>query len=1210
MTMASSIPPRQLFLQNENDIWLGSNTGLIRYQEENELWSQVTGHCVTDLYFDENIIWLGTNKGLHYADIRYLDWKNYTKEQGLSSDSIIKIAADLDFVYVASPHGLSRMDKLVEQWEPIGDFLGKQIYDMYSDQNFLWVATDKGIFVFEKQYEKWKQLTVSDGLISDIVHRIFYFKDYIWILTDKGFSRYSATMKTWNSYSLSKDIGVDAISYLWLDADFIWLNTPGGVVRFSGNNQTWEEFSKNKPIEGLVINGISSSGKTSWFATSDGVFSYDEEKRRWTTYTAIEGLNDDVQNFILCVGQTTITSKDNLYNTYFPSEDMFHSKEVSGGKGVNRAQKGEVFNDGRGVGFKTPGGQSASLLGRTYFKLKNKAEFPTPLGQSISDYINSKDLDSFVVSFDSSTSEWKTDTIARFKDFLYWWPKAQLNLNIDLNNSRSIRGSFDNTDPLSNLKYGLEYRGYGDDHIRQFGWLTNQKTDYFSSSLIDVTYFEGGALRTEFGSRIGEKKRRRINTGLWVGWRKTKNMQKLIPFQEDNFYYLNVNNIITETVEIIIDGKVIDPREYSIERTKGLLTFKNEGFVTPDSRIEISFEYEPKLGGHTNEMAGIENVVVLNDKLSIGLNGLYRGIKEDDSHGLGIDTNRLFVGSINGKIDLQSRNGKVTFKAIPEIAGSYNDSIVLHKQGTAGKLNINASIHNLKVKGQVRAYTSEYESPDDNLIDSISIYGHINHHEKLEATLDITPSMPISARFSFLDGKEGSENRQFLEYLLSPSGKPSIKIQGLHQNVKAIKRRDKTDPRIRQDSIQSKRWNARIETEWNLSPKALSRLHINRLWLNASYSLDLINDSLFTLNGSQSDYLGHFNHNIFSWLRFSPHKKLSIETKQIFRIFQQRNNSDSSWSKNSTRYRPEITLYSQELIPGITLYGKLNIDNLSRIIGSGNNTLTGKKSKRRLTSNILLIPGVWIKPLNPFQLNLGYTFSAEDSTNEKQGENTNEISNNFGRTYSLNPILDFSNNMRFVNRSEFSKQKNLDHIVSQGTKLYNDFEWLFNKRKTKFLIEYDLTTNTDYSLNHNYIDTLQTLFIKHDSRLKWTQKWKPLFRTELPININWQKCDTTRFQSTLLFDYRNSISSGILFDGKIQRKFIRELRIQYFIGATLYNGNFFEFDSYKKSWDNKLDLSLKAGRNFFIRALLNLNYLFDEKVLRYDLAEVKATCLF
>ncbi len=110
--------------------------------------------------------------------------------------------------------------------------------------------------------------------------------------------------------------------------------------------------------------------------------------------------------------------------------------------------------------------------------------------------------------------------------------------------------------------------------------------------------------------------------------------------------------------------------------------------------------------------------------------------------------------------------------------------------------------------------------------------------------------------------------------------------------------------------------------------------------------------------------------------------------------------------------------------------------------------------------------------------------------------------------------------------------------------------------------------------------------------------------------MNWQKCDSTRLNNTLSFNYKNSISPGILFDGRIQKNFIREFRIQYFIGLTLYDGEFLKMDTYKKSWDNKLDLSIKAGRNFFIRALLNVNYLFDEEVLLYDLAEVKATCLF
>jgi hypothetical protein len=73
---------------------------------------------------------------------------------------------------------------------------------------------------------------------------------------------------------------------------------------------------------------------------------------------------------------------------------------------------------------------------------------------------------------------------------------------------------------------------------------------------------------------------------------------------------------------------------------------------------------------------------------------------------------------------------------------------------------------------------------------------------------------------------------------------------------------------------------------------------------------------------------------------------------------------------------------------------------------------------------------------------------------------------------------------------------------------------------------------------------------------------------------------------------------------------VREFRIQERIGPNFYDGHEFDFGSYSRSLENRLDLSLKAGRNLFARLLLNLTYFWDDHVLKYDMAEFKLTAIF
>lgn len=772
-------PPRQLFFQSANAAWWGTQFGLNRFQTENELWGNIRPEAVNDLCLDDQELWVGTNRGAFYADLRYLDWKSFSSKQGMPSDTVVRLVADLDYVYAAGPHGLARYNKLTMQWEPIGDFRGKLLYDLYSNQSQLWVATNQGVFWFDKKFEKWESYTSANGLISNEAFRVFHFSNYIWIETDKGFSRYSISMKSWNSYPLSDGIVGSAVNYMYVDASYIWVASPEGVARFNGANQSWENFSRNMPIEKKTVYSISTSGTTEWFATSDGVYTFDESQRRWKTYTSVDGLSDDVQEEIYTSGQTTLCRKGNTFSYLKTDQDLWYATtiKVSGG---GQKQVWKAHMDETGAGATAPGGQSLNLLGRAYYNVENKASFPAPVGTSIGNYITNKNLDSFALISTDSSGKPVYDTVARYKDFLYGWARAQLNLNADLNNGRTFRATYDNTDPLGDLRYSAEYRGFGDDAVRRAGWRTDQKTDYLFSSLIGPTYLEGAGIRTEAGDRLGDKKLRRVSTGVWGGWGKTKYFRKLIPFREDNFYELGVQNIVTETVEILVDGQVVDPNDYSIERTMGLLTFKNEGLANPDSRIEISCQYQPTIGVFTNEMVSAENVVQVTDKVAVGINGGYRGFREPSRSGLDSSMNRDYAGSVNSKIEMKSGDGTMYLRAVPEVSGSYNDSILVTKEGSAAKLDLYSVVHNFKLK-----VNGLYQTPDYvTLSDQNSVYGRINHQVAGELVWDAWRQyMPVTLGASAVDANQGSETREYAQYLLSPPGVPSLRLFAMHQDM-------------------------------------------------------------------------------------------------------------------------------------------------------------------------------------------------------------------------------------------------------------------------------------------------------------------------------------------------------------------------------------------------------------------------------------------
>jgi hypothetical protein len=487
------------------------------------------------------------------------------------------------------------------------------------------------------------------------------------------------------------------------------------------------------------------------------------------------------------------------------------------------------------------------------------------------------------------------------------------------------------------------------------------------------------------------------------------------------------------------------------------------------------------------------------------------------------------------------------------------------------------------MEAEGRGITDNYES----VTDLNSVFGRIKNEARGEAIYDVTAYMPVTVGATWQDAANGREDKEYAEFLVSPSGMPSLKLRVMRHQFES------RTPATNADSMRTLRKNGRLETEWDASETILKTLHLNRIWLNASYDLDLIDDSLFY--SPLNDYLERRNHNVFARFRIAPHRKIMLETKSIYRFAQNRLEKADGFARAGERIRPEFILFSQEFIPGITLYGRLRVDRAEDLsITDTASTL----EEDRFNGNILMVPGIWWRLLNPFQVNIAYTHVNEDSTVHINNRDSC-IQHSLGQAYAVNPSLYFSQDKRFLNRSELSLTKTFDKQTGRGIKIYNDLDMYFRNRKTNLLIEYDFLGDSSAA------DTMSP-FVEtesHQFRTKWAERWTPRFRTELKFAVMRNRVDTVSNE------FSDGFSPNILLDWRTSR-WVREFRVQNRIGPNFYDGSEFDFKSYKRSLENKLDLSLKAGRNLFARLLLNLTYLFDDKMLRYDMAEFKLTAVF
>ncbi|MBL8028804.1 MAG: hypothetical protein JNL74_20435, partial [Fibrobacteres bacterium] len=1083
------------------NIWLGLDNGLFRYQKEGERWTPILEEAPKDILLNGNDMFVATNSALFCTDIRYMNWKKVTASAGLASDTIIKLAADLDYIYAASPGGISRMDISQESWEPFNSFPGESVADIYTDQDNLWVATDKGLHHYEQTYQKWEAFHTEDGLSENKIQRLFYFNNALYLVHDKSLTRYNERMKSWTVFDNRSGLPGSLIKECYVDGSRIWIGTDAGVFRFSSENETWENFSKNTPLDSTTISKINSTGAVHYFATKNGLYSYTEETRKWTKYNTNDGLCGDMTSSVVSAGGIVFSGGADCFSVFFPEENIWRKKNVKSS-----------------ISFKAL--DRFKLTGRAYFKVKTKADIPGPLNENIP-----------YLLFDAPK-----DSLANYNYFMYWWTKAYLGLNGDLGNKRNILASYDNTDPASsNLRYSAGFTGAESDLVREISLNSHQKIYLSRSKLITPSYVKGGEINIEPS--------RRFKTSGWGGESRTLFEVMTIPFQEDNFYFLDKGNIISETVELLVDGQHIDQKEYSLERKTGVLSFKDESIVNPLSNIEISFQYEPSGSDSASVIAAFEEIAALSERYSFGATALNKMHEEPDLPGTGTANNRITVGSVNGEINIKDAGGTGRLSITPEIALSDNDSIFFQKQGHAAHVNLVGSINNVSIKGEGRYISPNFTSN----FEPMSIYGRVRN--EASATLEYKrPQLTATMWGRGISASDGNERSIRAETQLSLKGLPTLKLRGMMQN---------NDVRERQ--------NARVETDYETPEELCKKLHIARLNFYGSYDFDNI-----SADSSETE-MGEVNHNLFAKMRLYPDSRVMLEAKTVYR------------QGVANRFKPEVSLFIQDFFPGIKLFSRLNRDITEG--DSADNT-----DNLKFNSSAQLVPGYWLKILNPFQLDLTYSKLASNLS-DTVGTNTNG--------FSISPKLFILDDSYYNGKFEFSKGYRSDSLTLTQFKVRNNLNLNLRNRNTLLFFEYTFTGDSVKESAALY-ETSRS----HSVLTRWTEKWlSGQLRSELKAGASRVYGDSIALGKT------DGCYLALLCDWRTNR-FLREIRIQEQVGPVLSEGRGLELGSYSYAFQNKLDVNIRAGNNFYARILLNLSYLFDDHLLKYDLAEFKLTAVF
>ncbi|MCB0832125.1 MAG: hypothetical protein KDC45_01545 [Bacteroidetes bacterium] len=228
-------------------------------------------------------MWFGTAGGLSRYDGR--SWKSYTKENGMPSSVVRALKFDREgrlwigtdegiTCYLTSQDSFVNYDAQIGPTQSIGGGIVRAIIE--DGQNRLWFATGTGLTLLDSSRKSWRNLTTSDGLLSDVV---------LSLETDSGNSIYAGTqhgickiqldrendtprVESWTTLNGLINNRIEAI---FSDpAGILWIGTPVGISRMADGR-----ISNFTATHGLPHSSIRSFYRGSrgylWIATDGGV---------------------------------------------------------------------------------------------------------------------------------------------------------------------------------------------------------------------------------------------------------------------------------------------------------------------------------------------------------------------------------------------------------------------------------------------------------------------------------------------------------------------------------------------------------------------------------------------------------------------------------------------------------------------------------------------------------------------------------------------------------------------------------------------------------------------------------------------------------------------------------------------------------------------------------------------------------------------------
>ena len=253
---------------DEDYIWAASVSGLAKYDKKTGKWFTYTkkSHAILDneltcLLKTENELWIGTKYfGLSVLDLKNNTFKNYTKYEGLSSNTVTSICEAANTIYIGTNKGLcaySRFTKKLIRFDDVSKLTINNITSLAIGGSFIYIGTkDEGLAkfnIFEKNF--------SLEPIDDIeIVKIMLDGNFLWIIRTDGVLVYNTTDNSQRLLTKNEGLINTINNGIAIDGNYIYLGTDvykGGLSIIDKHNP---QVNINSTSGYIAINKIAING--------------------------------------------------------------------------------------------------------------------------------------------------------------------------------------------------------------------------------------------------------------------------------------------------------------------------------------------------------------------------------------------------------------------------------------------------------------------------------------------------------------------------------------------------------------------------------------------------------------------------------------------------------------------------------------------------------------------------------------------------------------------------------------------------------------------------------------------------------------------------------------------------------------------------------------------------------------------------------------